>query len=250
MPDNKLDLSMPEIKKYPSCVICNSQYMSAINEALAEGLTNAKIFEKYESLFENDGLDLTTRAIKLHNDHLNDALNFIIGANLEKVKPDLPKMVNPNSRGNPMSMQEKKAFRKLVDKKIDEVVIMEELVRSGLEDLDRINDEDDGSVGSVFTRDRIRKSVIEATSESAKVKKVLVDVRQETSKIEKARLVYRMFELFAKSLRNAPVEFRAPVAIQLKDLIRKDDELYTLLKDGEAEENRVLGAGEVEVVDE
>jgi hypothetical protein len=234
------NLNIPDFKRYAKCRVCNSDYATVIDEAIAEGFIEEDIIKMYGIFFTDPKLPLTKTAIRFHVAHLTDAVDFVVGANLENNKISLPKLLDPSTKGEEASEKDKLVFKKLVENRFNEVEIMQKLVESGLEDLDKVSEIPMASTEDYNEKDKLRRGVILATAKTVEIKQGLAMMKNEATRVEKARIVYKLFSMFAKSMNYIPIEFRQQIAGSIKGLIKGDDELYTLLKEGEKEEQKAI----------
>jgi hypothetical protein len=221
-------------KKIAQCKICRSPIGAKIDRALVKREPHKKIIEDYGHEFGPEGLN--RHNLQLHWKHMKEAAEYIAATALTKkaVQPALPAALSDERESH--SVERQTVFTGLVKERINEVEILERLVQSGLQDLDKmtpdVNDEGDEKEDGwkILQRDRVRRSTASITVESAKVKQIASQVNDDQHRLEKSRLVFRMFELFGKALQACPMDYRSSVGAELKDLIRRDDEVNALMK--------------------
>lgn len=211
-------------RKVPQCRICRSPHGADIDRDLLQRQTYGTILDRYSSLFPEDK-PLTRAVLKSHWKHFRDAVEVTAmqraSAPAVALAENLP----------PQEPERQRVFETAVRDRVNEIEIMEELVVSGLDDLKRIAAQEGENEFAVLNRDRVRKSTADIVMSSAKIKQMAVQADEDRHRLEKGRVVFRMFQLFARALETCPVEYRGLIASQLKEVIRSDEEINALLKE-------------------
>lgn len=213
-------------RKVPQCRICRSQYTAQIDQDLTQRLTYQQIIDKYSAKFPEEK-PLTKDVVKSHWKHFRDAVEV---SAIERIRPQAIALAETYPV-QPVEAQQ--VFEAVVRERVNEIEVLEQLVVSGLEDLKKLQRKatDDEEGWDVATRDRVRRSTASIVLDSAKVKQMALQADEDRHRLEKGRVVFRMFQLFARSLETCPIEYRTMVAAQLKSAIRDDDEINALLKE-------------------
>jgi hypothetical protein len=223
-------------RKVPQCRICRSNQCTNIDRDLMQRMTYRRIIEKYASHFPPEKA-LTLKGLRRHWKHVKDAVEVEAIARIRNV----PALDEANVPHGPDSQR---IFNAAVETRVDEIQIMEKLVKSGLTDLDHIARKEGENEFAVLNRDRVRKSTADIVMSSAKIKQMALQADEDRHRLERGRIVFRMFQLFGRALEAAPVDYRGLVAAQLKETIRDDDEINSLLKEQSSKPS--LPAGEAE----
>lgn len=213
-------------RKVPQCRVCRSPHGEDIDRALLGRKRYKQILETFASKFSEER-PLTEKVLKTHWKHFKQAVEVTAVQRISATLPPaaLADNLQPHDEGR------QGVFEAAVQERIDEISTMEKLVKSGLEDLDRMKPKEDENEFAVLNRDRVRKSTADIVMGSAKLKQMAVQAEEERHRQEMGRLAFRMFQLFGRSLEAMPLEYRGVVAAQLKEFIRDDDELNSLMKD-------------------
>lgn len=235
---------MTAYKKVPQCRICRSSVGAQIDLALIKGTLYKEIEDTFNPAFPEDG-KLNRFIIGNHWKHMREAAEYA-AANAfvqKQLKPDMPSALAPHREDHPPERQQ--VFQALVHERINEIEVLEKLVKSGLNDLERLSPQDNETEFAVLNRDRVRSNTARITVDSAKVKQIAAQVNEDQQRLEKSRLVFRMFELFGKALQACPADFRGLIGSELKDLIRRDDELNQLMRAQSAAPKEPMQSAEV-----
>lgn len=216
---------MTMYRKVPQCRICRSAVTADIDQDLVQRVTFATILNRYASHFTEDK-PLTKAVVRNHWRHFREAVEV---AAVQRAAPAPAAALAEHLLPQPPEGQ--KVFENAVRTRINEIEVLEDLVVSGLDDLKRIGPQDGETEFAVLNRDRVRRNTASIVMDSAKVKQMAVQADEDRHRLEKGRVVFRMFQLFARSLETCPVEYRSLVSTQLKEIIRSDDEINALLKE-------------------
>lgn len=211
-------------RKVPQCRICRSNHTAEIDQDLMQRMTYQQIVDKYSASFTEDR-PITKEVVKSHWKHFREAVEV---SAIERTKP-LAIALAENLQ--PQSTESQQVFESAVHARVNEIEVLEQLVVSGLDDLKRIGPQEGETEYAVLNRDRVRRNTASIAMDSAKVKQMAVQADEDRHRLEKGRVVFRMFQLFARALETCPVEYRSLVASQLKSVIRDDDEINSLLKE-------------------
>jgi hypothetical protein len=206
-------------RKIPQCRICRSPYGDKIDLDLLQRMTYGRLLEKYAPLFPEDR-PLTRASLKGHWKHLKAA-----------VAVEAVARVAASQNHQAHSSERQEIFEVAVQQRINEIEVLEQLVVSGLTDLKQIGPKEGENDFAVLNRDRVRRNTASIVMDSAKVKQMALQAEEDRHRLEKGRVVFRMFQLFARALETAPIEYRAHVAAQLKVVIRDDDEINALIRE-------------------
>lgn len=210
-------------RKVPQCRICRSEVTAEIDNDLVQRVTYATILNRYGSRFSVDK-PLTEAVIRNHWRHFRAAVE------VTAIKRTAPAAALVEHLA-PQPPDAQKVFQNAVRTRVNEIEVLEDLVVSGLEDLKRIGPQDGENEFAVLNRDRVRRNTAAIVMDSAKVKQMAVQADEDRHRLEKGRVVFRMFQLFARALETCPVEYRSLISSQLKEIIRSDDEVNALLKE-------------------
>jgi hypothetical protein len=213
-------------RKVPQCRICKSQHGDSIDRDLLGRKTYQQILDKYAPLFPEDR-PLTRTVLKSHWKHFKKAVEVTA---VQRISHTLAPVALAEHLP-PQEPERQAVFEAAVQDRVDEIQIMEKLVKSGLKDLDIIQHKEGENEFAVLNRDRVRKSTADIVMSSAKIKQMALQAEEDRHRQEMGRLAFRMFQLFGRSLEALPLENRGVVAAQLKEFIRDDDELNSLMKD-------------------
>lgn len=211
-------------RKIPQCRICRSEHTAGIDRDLLQRKQYNVILDKYSPLFPADK-PLTKAVLKSHWKH------FKMAVEVEAIERVAPLAVALAENRAPQSPESQQVFEVAVRTRVNEIDVMEDLVQSGLDDLKRIGPKDGENEFAVLNRDRVRRNTASIVLDSAKIKQMAVQADEDRHRLEKGRVVFRMFQLFARALETCPLEYRGVIASQLKEVIRDDDEINTLLKE-------------------
>lgn len=213
-------------RKVPQCRICRSEHGEAIDRLLLSRKTYRQILDEYAPQFPIDR-PLTEGVLKTHWKHFKKAVEVTA---VQRIAQTLPPVALAEHLP-PQEPARQEVFEAAVQERVDEIAIMEKLVKSGLKDLDVIAHKEGENEYAVLNRDRVRKSTADIVMNSAKIKQMALQAEEDRHRQEMGRLAFRMFQLFGRALEAMPLEHRGIVAAQLKEFIRDDDELNTLMKD-------------------
>ncbi len=213
-------------RKVPQCRICKSSHGDEIDRALLGRKTYGVILETFAPLFSEER-PLTRKVLKSHWKHFKQAVEVVAVQRISEVH--VPAALSESAEPQPPASQ--KVFESAVQERIDEIQIMEKLVKSGLEDLDRMKAKEGENEFAALNRDRVRKSTADIVVNTVKVKQLAIQAEEDRHRQEMGRLAFRMFQLFGRALEAMPIESRGVVATQLKEFIRDDEELNSLMKD-------------------
>lgn len=211
-------------RKIPQCRICRSEHTADIDRDLLQRKQYRVILDTYGPLFPEDK-PLTKAVLKSHWKHFRTAVEVEA---VQRVAPLASALAENRAPQSPDSQQ---VFHAAVRERVNEIEVMEELVNSGLDDLKRIAPKDGENEFAVLNRDRVRRNTASIVLDSAKIKQMAVQADEDRHRLEKGRVVFRMFQLFARALETCPLEYRGLIATQLKEVIRDDDEINSLLKE-------------------
>jgi hypothetical protein len=213
-------------RKVPQCRICRSKVGDKIDLDLLHRVSYKQLMLRYGEHFSEEK-PLTKSCLQGHWKHLREAIDV---AAIQQ-KPNVPAVLSPANEPHDPVRQE--IFADAVRTRVNEIEILEELVVSGMEDLKKLQRKstDDEDSWDVVNRDRVRRNTASITMDSAKVKQMAVQADEDRHRLEKGRVVFRMFQLFARALETCPADYRGLIASQLKEVIRDDDEINALLKE-------------------
>lgn len=212
-------------KKIPQCRICRAANGTKIDIDLAKGTPYKVIVETYGHEFEEG---LNRFIVGNHWKHMKEAVEYAAAKSLVPKPVALPAALAPEREPHEPARQ--RVFESLVHERINEVEVLEQLVRSGLNDLGRLAPSDEENEFAVMNRDRVRRNTAAITVDTAKVKQMVAQVNEDQQRLERSRLVFRMFELFGRALQACPADYRTLIGTELKDLIRRDDEINQLMR--------------------
>lgn len=213
-------------RKIPQCRVCRSPHGDKIDQDLVLRKSYKVLLETYGPLFPEDK-PLTKGCLQTHWKHFREAVD--LAALTRSAMPVAEAALSPNYPPHGETRQE--IFEAAVQQRVNEIEVLEQLVHSGLDDLQRIQAKEGENEFAVLNRDRVRKSTADIVMSSAKVKQMAVQADEDRHRLEKGRLIFRMFQLVGRAFEALPLEFRSVVAAQLKEAIRDDDELNSLLKE-------------------
>lgn len=207
--------------------MCQSDHAGTIDKALFNRISYAKIVERYGRHFP-EPYPLTIQCLFNHWKHVREA----VGETVAGIIP-LPKgVLNPNlGIATPAQQQ---IFEELVTAELDEIATLRLLAESGLKDLERLETDADlealEEVNRKVVRSKVRVDTAKIVGESAKVKKMASTVDEDRARLEKGRIVFRLFEIMKNALDAVPQDIRALVSARLKDGLRRDDEILAMLQ--------------------
>jgi hypothetical protein len=210
-------------RKVPQCRVCRSNQCANIDRDLLQRMTYRRILEKYAALFPPEK-ELSLKGLKRHWKHMKDAVEIEA---IARVKP----LATLNDQYPAHGPEGQQVFEAAVQTRVNEIEVLEKLVISGLSDLERIGPKDGENEYAVMNRDRVRRNTASIVVDSAKVKQIAIQADEDRHRLERGRIVFRMFQLFGRALEGAPLEYRGVVASYLKEAIRSDDEINSLLKE-------------------
>lgn len=223
-------------RRVPQCRVCTSEHGDKIDRDLVARLPYNKIVEKRGSLFPPEK-PLTKACLFSHWKHLKDAVDEIVATEIASIR-HLPATLNPGNPAMPDSRQI--IFQEMVESRLDEIATIKKLADSGLKDLELLEKTRDNRLGpsgilvedadDTLTRNKVRRDTAAVIEASAKVKNMATEADEDLQRLDKARLVFRMFELMKNALSLVPETIRPLVTNNLKDGLRADDELRELLR--------------------
>lgn len=213
-------------RRVPQCRICTSTVVDKIDKDLLNKVSPSNVVKTYAQFFTPEA-PLTKACIRGHWRHFKSAVDTVAVARAQ-VLPSVPTLSQANIPHDPTSQQ---VFEAAVQEKVNEIEIMDKLIQSGLADLNALAPQPGENEFRILNRDRIRRSTAMTVMDSAKVKQMALQAEEDRHRMEKGRVIFRMFQLFSRALEACPVEHRSIIASQLKEVIRDDDEINQLLKE-------------------
>lgn len=213
-------------RRVPQCRICSSGHADEIDRELVGRTRYGLILEKYGPLFSVDK-PLTKNVLKNHWRHFKEGVETVALDRVASIQ--VPPVVAAGSP--PQAPGSQQVFEAAVQERVNEIEAIEKLVKSGMDDLDRNEykpNEDNLALGR---RDRLRRNTASIIVESAKIKQMAIQADEDRHRLEKGRVIFRMFQLFGRALETCPNEYRGVIASTLKEVIRDDEEINSLLKE-------------------
>jgi hypothetical protein len=235
-------------RKIPQCRVCKSSIGEHIDSDLLQGISYGQIIKSYGHHFDPTG-PLTDNSLRNHKKHLLAAIEMAAAA----AKAATPPQTALSPALSPHNTARQRIFDAAVKDKINEAEVLEAMMTSGLEDLKRLAPPDDPlqKDTEVLVRDRVRKNLSNIAIGSAQVKQMQLAADNDRHRLELGRIAFRMFEIFRRALEACPADYRGLVGTQLKDAIRNDDEINTLLREQAGPRpvtGKILASADAEVV--
>lgn len=238
-------------RRVPQCRICSQPSLVAqIDLALLSHTPYNGVVEQFRDQFPIDK-PLTKAVVYQHFQHMKEAIQqaaIILHGDEAAMAARAAQATSTSASGGaatvpptlsphntPHTPASQQIFQGAVLRELDEIDTIQFLVQSGLDDLRALtptSSEPEAvyELDKKLARNKVRVDTAKIVGESAKIKKMAADTNDQQARVEKGRLVFKMFAILRDVLLVVPAEYRPLVSEELKQAFRRDDELQELLK--------------------